>query len=237
MDDIERAAIAAEGYDPNPVVVAALACVSAVLAELGPLVWEASAVLDEPSDSREELLRALEKCARHRFSDWPVPEVPNIAAGGYTIRDQDRVIYVGMAGRGLAAENIDAPDEPVKAKGLPKRLSSHATGRRSGDQFCVYVRDRFIVPSLSREQQGEVADGQLSLDALTRQLIRDRYEFCFVTTSDGGVGAYRHSRPHGCRTSSADGGTYCVKNSRDRRQSGRPGFYVATVAIPHGVRA
>jgi hypothetical protein len=36
MDDIERAAIAAEGYDPDdPAVVAALARASAVLAELG----------------------------------------------------------------------------------------------------------------------------------------------------------------------------------------------------------
>ena len=47
--------------------------------------------------------------------------------------------------------------------------------------------DRFIVPHLSGEQQGQVADGQLSLDALTRQLIRERYEFRFVTTPDGGV--------------------------------------------------
>jgi len=40
MDDIERAAIAAEGYDPTTrPVVAALARVSAVLAKLGPLVW------------------------------------------------------------------------------------------------------------------------------------------------------------------------------------------------------
>ena len=50
----------------------------------------------------------------------------------------------------------------------------------------VYVCDRFIVPHLSGEQQGQVADGRLSLDALTRQLIRERYEFRFVTTPDGG---------------------------------------------------
>ena len=36
MDEIERAAVAAEGYDPDdPDVVAALARLSAVLAELG----------------------------------------------------------------------------------------------------------------------------------------------------------------------------------------------------------
>ena len=160
-DDIERATIAAEGHDPNdPAVVAALARVSAVLAELGPLVWEAAAVLDKQSDSREELLCALEEGARHRFSEWPNQAVPKVAAGVYTIWDHDRFIYVGMAGRGLAAEDIDAPDEPVKAKGLLNRLNSHATGRRSGDQFCVYVCDRFSVPHLSGEQQGQVADGR-----------------------------------------------------------------------------
>ena len=143
-------------------------------------------MLDKQSDSREELLRALEEGARHRFSDWPVQSVPKVAAGVYTIWDLDRFIYVGMAGRGLAADDIDAPDEPVKAKGLLNRLNSHATGRRSGDQFCVYVCDRFIVPHLSGEQLGRVADGRLSLDALTRQHIRERYEFRFVTTPDGG---------------------------------------------------
>ena len=82
---------AGEGYDPDdPVVVAALASVSAVLAKLGPLVWEASAVLDEQTDSREELLRALEEGARHRFADWPVQAVPKVAAGVYTIWDHDR---------------------------------------------------------------------------------------------------------------------------------------------------
>ena len=118
----------------------------------------------------------------HRFSDWPSLVVPRVAAGVCTIWDHDRFIYVGMAGRGLSAEDIDAPDEPVKAKGLLSRLHSHATGRRSGDQFCVYVCDRFIVPHLTGEQQSQLADGDLSLDALTRHLIHEHYEYRIVTT-------------------------------------------------------
>jgi hypothetical protein len=149
-------------------------------------LWEASAVSDEQSRSAENLLRSLEEGPRHRFSDWPSQVVPQVAAGVYTIWDRDRFVYVGMAGRGLAADDIDAPDEPVKAKGLFTRLHSHATGRRSGDQFCVYVCDRFIVPHLSAEQQAQLADGELSLDALTRQLIHERYEYRFVTTPSGG---------------------------------------------------
>jgi hypothetical protein len=71
-----------------------------------------------------------------------LPSVPKVAAGVYSVWENGRLIYVGMSGRGLAAEDIDAPDEPVKAKGLWTRLDSHASGRKSGDQFCVYICDR-----------------------------------------------------------------------------------------------
>jgi hypothetical protein len=90
-----------------------------------------------------------------------------------------------MSGRGLAAEDIDAPDELVKAKGLWTRLDSHASGRRSGDQFCVYICYRFVVPSLSDEQQAQIGDGVLSLDVLTRQYIREHFEYRYVTLPNG----------------------------------------------------
>ncbi|MGZ5393092.1 MAG: hypothetical protein ACXWD3_14965 [Mycobacterium sp.] len=38
---------------------------------------------------------------------------------------------------------------------------------------------------LSVQQQAQVAEGSLLLDALTRTLIHDRYEYRFVTTPDG----------------------------------------------------
>ena len=125
----------------------------------------------------------MEHGPSHRFSDWPNNSVPKVAAAVYTIWDAGRLIYVGMAGRGLAAEDLYAPDEPVKAKGLWTRLNSHASG--SGDQFCVYVCDRFVVPHLSVQQQAQIAEGELALDALTRTLIHDRYEYRFITTPDG----------------------------------------------------
>jgi Helicase associated domain len=138
------------------------------------------------SDSdRQELLRALETGPCHRFADWPDPSVPKVAAGVYTIWEHGHLIYVGMAGRGLTAEDIKAPDEPRTAKGLSTRLNSHASGRRSGDQFCVYVCDRFVVPQLSDDQQAQIGDGSLSLDALTRKHIHDRYEYRYVTVANG----------------------------------------------------
>ena len=111
--------------------------------------------------------------------------MPKVAAGVYTIWEHSRLIYVGMAGRGLTAEDINAPDEPRTAKGLWTRLNSHASGRRSGDQFCVYVCDRFVVPHLSDQQQAQIGDGVLSLDTLTREHIHDHFEYRYVTVGNG----------------------------------------------------
>ena len=137
------------------------------------------------NSDRQELLHALEMGPSHRFSEWPNPSVPIVAAGVYTVWERGRLVYVGMSGRGLAAEGIGAPDEPAKAKGLWTRLDSHASGRRSGDQFCVYVCDRFVVACLSGQQQAQIGDGVLSLDALTRKYIRDHFEYRYVTVGNG----------------------------------------------------
>jgi hypothetical protein len=135
--------------------------------------------------SDQELLQALETGPCQRFSDWPNSQVPKVAAGVYTIWERSRFIYVGMSGRTMTSESVDAPDEPAKAKGLWTRLGSHASGRRSGDQFCVYICDRFVVPRLSVEQQAQVATGVLSLDALTRSYVQDRLCYRFATLRNG----------------------------------------------------
>lgn len=61
--------------------------------------------------------RALEAGPCQRFSDWPNQSVPKVAAGVYTVWEDGRLIYVGMSGRALTSEDIDAPDEPTKPKG------------------------------------------------------------------------------------------------------------------------
>ena len=42
------------------------------------------------------------------------------------------------------------------------RLKSHASGRRSGDQFCIYICDRFVVPTLTGEELAALAAGDRS---------------------------------------------------------------------------
>jgi hypothetical protein len=141
--------------------------------------------VSDRSVDQQELLRALDAGPSHRFADWPNPAVPKVAAGVYTVWESGRLIYAGMSRRALTPEGIDAPDEPTKAKGLWTRLNSHAMGRRSGDQFCVYVCDRFVVPRLTIEQQTEIGDGRLSLDVLTKKYIHDHFDYRYVTLDNG----------------------------------------------------
>ena len=96
----------------------------------------------------------------YRFADWPNPSVPVFGAGVYTIWHSDgRFIYVGMSGRGMT------PDTKRRntPQGIYTRLKSHSSGRRSGDQFCVYVADRLVLPSLSQEDIASIASGREAL--------------------------------------------------------------------------
>jgi hypothetical protein len=111
------------------------------------------------------------------FADWPVTDVPTNGAIVYTIWDREgRFIYVGMAGRGGLRS--------VSSAGPRGRLASHASGRRSGDQFNVYVCDRLVLPSVRNRLQ-EIAAGTLPLDRETRTFIRDRLGFRFVSVGEG----------------------------------------------------
>lgn len=88
----------------------------------------------------------------YSFGTWPNPVVPAFGAGVYTIWHTDgRFIYVGMSGRGITADTV----RRNTPQGLYTRLQSHASGRRSGDQCCVYVADRLVLPSLSPEDIGQ----------------------------------------------------------------------------------
>lgn len=135
----------------------------------------------------DELLGPLPKGRTYRFCDWPNSAVPPVAAGVYTIWHGDAFLYVGMAGRSLTAERA-AAGRPTKRSGLFSRLGSHAGGRRSGDQFCVYVADRLVLPTLSNEDLAAISNGKRSLDALVRTYIHTYLSYRFVV-ANGGVEA------------------------------------------------
>jgi hypothetical protein len=131
-------------------------------------------------------MEELETGKRYVFSEWPNPEVPTRSAGVYTIWRNDEFLYVGMSGRGAQAEDFVAiPGADGKPKGLWTRLNSHASGRRSGDQFNIYICDRFIVPHLTAQEQELIGAGRLSLDQMTKTFIQDNLGYRFAVCRDG----------------------------------------------------
>src|SRR3954471_12229844 len=124
---------------------------------------------------RDALLVELASGQLHRFAEFAAlgAVVPSSGAGVYTIWDeQSSLVYVGIAGRNPAGT------------GLASRLRSHASGRRSGDQFCVYVADHYVLSELSREQIKAIRDSQLSMDSLVRDKIHADFGFRFIVVDD-----------------------------------------------------
>jgi hypothetical protein len=91
-----------------------------------------------------------------------------------------------MSGRGAQPQSFATHlGQPGKAMGLWTRLNSHASGRRSGDQFNIYICDRFIIPVLTPGQQHDIGDGRLLLDQLTRAYIHQHLSYRFQICPDG----------------------------------------------------
>ncbi len=136
------------------------------------------------TSNQNATLAGLRDGPLYRFADWPNAAVPNGRIGVYTVWHGDRLLYVGMAGRAIGPSPDTGGPVPARLTGLRSRLASYASGRRSGDQFCVYVFDRLVLPTLSREQIDDAGHGRLSLDGLTRQLIRGSLSYRFAPSTD-----------------------------------------------------
>jgi hypothetical protein len=111
------------------------------------------------------------------FLDGLHQTLPLAVHGVYTIWKSSQFLYVGIAGR-----NLDISVAHDQMRGLKDRLDSHRKGRRSGDQFAVYVFDRFIVPNLTDEQRRQFETGELQGDGLTRSFIQKYLSYRFVVT-------------------------------------------------------
>jgi hypothetical protein len=137
------------------------------------------------TSARRETLVELSTGPLYRFADWPNPAVLNRSIGVYTVWHGKQLIYVGISGSAVNATAEDGRGVVAgRLRGLRSRLDAHASGRRSGDQFCVYVFDRLVLPTLGREQIEDAALGRLSLDGLTRKLIRDSLSYRFSLVAD-----------------------------------------------------
>lgn len=110
------------------------------------------------------------------FRDWPDKDVPPVAAGVYCIWDKDgKFLYVGMSGREYSKRKHNS-----KVYGLVTRLASHASGRLSGDQFCVYVANRIIIPELKEHEKELFRQEEMTLDMKVKRYVRENLSYRYI---------------------------------------------------------
>jgi len=137
-----------------------------------------SSALDSRERKTVECVCVPDFSAPYRFRDWPDHSVPDVAAGVYAVwRDAGELVYVGMSGRGMETRASTG-----KRFGLYTRLASHAGGRLSGDQFNVYVANRYVLPALSSTDLPLFATGELNLDTLTKRYVGEHFSYSFAIT-------------------------------------------------------
>lgn len=130
--------------------------------------------------------------SRFKFSNGLDPTIPKVAAGVYAIWQGEQLVYCGMSGK-----DVDTARKRGRSEyGLITRLRSHYLGRLSGDQFCVYVANRCVIPRLEPEQLPKFESGELTLDVLTRTFIHRHleYQFAIVETSAEAYAVEEESR-------------------------------------------
>ena len=88
--------------------------------------------------------------------------------------DRSEYIYVGIGG--LSGKS-------VQDRNPRSRIIQHAQGRRSGDQFCIYIQDFYVIPELIGSKY---TPKKGYLDLLTKQFIQSRltYRYLVVQTDD-----------------------------------------------------
>ena len=115
----------------------------------------------------EELWYDLNSQPVNVFADWPNRGIPKGKPGVYLIYQAVRLIYVGMA-----------------KKNLLGRLTQHARGNRSGDQLCVYLGDRLVMPKLGIDQMKDLFSGELSLDHEIKKFVRSQLSYRYLLVQD-----------------------------------------------------
>ena len=113
--------------------------------------------------------------ALRQFSTGNVTDIPSWGSIIYTVfLDQSEYIYVGIGG--LAGKT-------VKDRNPRSRILQHSQGRRSGDQFCIYIQDFYVIPELIGSKY---TPKKGYLDQLTKDFVQSRlsYRYLVVQTED-----------------------------------------------------
>ena len=119
------------------------------------------------------------------FKDKTSWTVPKVSSGVYTIWNQDEFLYVGMSGKDIHEMNIEDIRNEGKKRGLITRLESHWSGQRSGDQFCVYISDLYVLQNLSSQDIVLISRREKRMDDYVRDYIRNNLSFRYVLMKNG----------------------------------------------------
>ena len=132
-------------------------------------------------------LEILRSGPTYAFADWPNSELPKVSAGVYTIWDKtESFVYVGMAGARLkTAVDFQVATKKKKVNGMRDRLGSHASGLRSGDQFCIYVADFLVLPNLSIEDITAIHKREVRMDILVKEYVHQNLSYRYCLTENG----------------------------------------------------
>ena len=109
------------------------------------------------------------------FSLSNIKDIPEFGSIIYTVfLDKTEFIYVGIGG---------LSGSTVEKRNPRSRIKQHTQGTRSGDQFCIYIQDFYVIPSILNKSY-EPKKGYL--DQLTKEFIQSRlsYRFIVVQTED-----------------------------------------------------
>ena len=103
------------------------------------------------------------------FSTSNINHIPEFGSILYTVFfDRKEFIYVGIGG--LSGSN-------VLQRNPRSRIIQHAQGRRSGDQFCIYIQDFYVIPLLFADKY---VPKKGYLDELTKEFIQKRLTYRYI---------------------------------------------------------
>jgi len=104
-----------------------------------------------------------------------IKDIPAHGSIIYTVfLDQSDFIYVGIGG--LSGKS-------VTDRNPRSRIRQHTQGTRSGDQFCIYIQDFYVLPTLLGQSYTPVKG---HLDRLTKEFIQTRlsYRYAVIQSDD-----------------------------------------------------
>ena len=105
------------------------------------------------------------------FSNPAVENIPQFGSIIYTVWNTNNdFIYVGIGGVKTGV--------PLSQRNPRSRISQHSSGTRSGDQFCVYVQDFFVIPEIVKS--GTYVSERGLLDKSTKEYIHNNLSYRYV---------------------------------------------------------